>query len=74
MFIRFILNIFFVSYTISQNFISDSEEMKYFSYLEEQLQPILSKANLQSELFDVRCFWAKGFNVYDISNLQTDDM
>jgi hypothetical protein len=71
MLIKVILNIFFVSYTLSQSLSSDSEDIVYMnSFLEEQ--PI-ELTNLKSELFDVRCFWAKGFNVYDISNLETSD-
>ena len=72
MLIKVILNIFFVSYTLSQSLSTDSEEIVYMnSFLEEQ--PIELTTNLKSELFDVRCFWAKGFNVYDISNLETSE-
>ena len=70
MLIKVILNILFFSYTLAQSLSSDSQDLKFMSNLFQDA-PKAFNTNLTIELFDVRCFWAKGFNVYDISNLET---
>lgn len=39
----------------------------YSKYL---INPEISREKLSSELFNIKCFWVNGWNVFDISGLQ----
>jgi hypothetical protein len=69
--IKVILFFLYLSYVTSQVIDSKMGELKFMSIIDEDV--VIEGESLmvkEIELIDVRCFWVKGWNVYDISNLE----
>ncbi len=71
MFIKVVFFILFFSLASSQDLNSKMDELKFISMMFEE-ESLLNegKNDIDIELIDVRCFWVKGWNVYDISSLE----
>lgn len=71
MFMKVILFFLYLANVFTIDLNSKIEELKFFGMLNEEEPLITAEMNVSDiELIDVRCFWVKGWNVYDISNLE----
>jgi hypothetical protein len=69
MLIKSLSFVLFLSYTLAQSLSSEIEELKFMNNFDQE-EILKSETIKKLELFDVRCFWINGFNIYDIEGLE----